>query len=901
MPMQNKEKLVRGIWACLFLSILLYAEPSKAKPDDIENNILLENKETKTNFYNSILNQQERLWLQVHKKIRLGVDPAWPPFEYLDQNSAYSGVASGYINIIKDMLGIEIAPIENIPWSAVVTKAKNRQIDVLPAVGITPERRKYLNFTQAYISFPTVIATRDDEQFVGNLNDLVNMKVGVVENYVTHENIMHDFPELTIVPLKTLDIALNALSNNKIDAFVDNLAAITYGINKLQIDNIKIAAPTKYTFELHMGVRKDWQELVTILNKAINNIPEAKRSSIQNEWVSIYVNFGIRIKTIALWLTPVLATFLILLFIWNRRLKSEIKERLVTEIELKKLSTAIEQSPVSILISDPEGYIEYSNPRFEEVSGYSLKELKQSNTRLFNSGQLYQKSKDTIWKTVSSGEIWTGEVQNKRKGGEYYWEYTSICPIKNKNNEIINYVAVKEDITQRKNDEILIHKQATTDSLTGLSNRMLFLDRLSQEITHCKRSGDSLAVIFIDLDRFKNINDTKGHSVGDLLLIEIGKRLSSCLRDSDTVARFGGDEFIVLIRNIKSSSDLEIITKKFQERLARPILIKDIELYISCSIGIALYPEDGKNSETLILHADMAMYRAKELGRNNYHFYSESLHVKAVAQAELGLELRNAIIREEFMVFYQPIFSLVTMKIEKVEALLRWNHPDKGILTPDKFISIAEETRLIVEIGSYVLKQACKDFKGFLSSSVFINDLSVNCSPEQFQNKDFEKMVKQTIIESGISADQVTLEITENLFINAEDSKAVSTLVNLREAGIKIALDDFGTGYSSLGYLRRFPVDTIKIDRSFIRDIVEDPNDYRLVDTIIRMGHALDLTVIAEGIESSETASLVKDLNCEYAQGYFYGHPLPKQDFIKLLNIKSRESKLNTKAITGIL
>lgn len=872
-----------GLWLGLMLSLAVLAESSSSKGNQAESPAPIKEADQNSSFYNSILNEQERLWLQSHKNIRLGVDPAWPPFEFFDHEGHYSGVASGYIDIINDMLGIELEPIYYKSWSIVVSKSKNREIDVLPAVGITPERRQYLIFTQPYISFPTVIATRNNSPFVGNLNDLVNIKVGVVESYVTHENLTRDFPELKIVALKTLDEALSALSNSKIDAFVDNLAAITYGINKLQIDNIKIAAPTEYIFELHMGVRKDWKELVPILNKALNNIPDSKRSAIQNEWVSIYVNLGIRIQTIALWLTPILIGFLIVFFIWNRRLKLEIGERRMTEIELKKLSTAIEQSPVSILITDPDGYIEYTNPRFEQVSGYASAELLGKHTRIFKTNQTPKEAYKELWETITRGEIWIGEFFNKRKNGDYYWEQASICPVKNEADEIINFVAVKEDITQRKKDETLIHKQATTDSLTGLANRILFLDRLSQEITHCKRNNDCLAVMFIDLDRFKNINDTRGHSVGDMFLIEIANRLGSCIRSKDTVARFGGDEFVVLLRDLKNVNDPEFIAKKFQESLAKPILINGSELYISCSIGIAIYPMDGQDPETLILHADMAMYRTKELGRNNYYFYSEDLHVNAVAHAELELQLHNALVNNEFLVFYQPIISLKDNTIEKIEALVRWDVPEQGILEPDKFISIAEDTRLIVQIGEHVLKQACKDFIEFRKYSKLILNISVNCSPEQFKNIDFQSMVEQTIHESGISTDQITLEITENLFINAENSLAVTALVNLRKAGIKIALDDFGTGYSSLSYLRQFPVDTIKIDKSFIRDIVKDPNDYRLVDTIIRMGHALDLTVVAEGIESSETARLLHTLKCEYAQGYYFGHSIPKEDFIKLL------------------
>jgi diguanylate cyclase (GGDEF)-like protein/PAS domain S-box-containing protein len=843
------------------------------------------------NFYESVLTSEERQWLQDHKTIRLGVDHAWAPFEYFDQNKKYSGVASGYINIIQNLLGIELNPLYIESWTEVVNKAKVRKVDVLPAVAITPERLEYLNFTDAYISFPTVIATTKRAPYIGNLNDLAGLKVGVVDSYVTHENLSRDYPALTLTTSKTLDAALIALSKSEIDAFVDNLAAITYGITKLQIENIKVAAPTEYSFDLHMGVRKDWPELVPILNKALNQIPTGQRSAILNEWVSIYVDLGLKLKTIVLWTAPILFVLLIILSIyakWNRRLKSEIVVRLNTEIELKKLTTAVEQSPVSIIITDTSGVIEYVNPKYYELSGYHSEDLIGKHTKMFKTGHSTDEEYEVLWKSIKRGEIWSGEFHNKKKDGTMYWEQTSICPIKNERDEIINFVAVKEDITERKENEALIIKQATTDSLTGLPNRTLFLDRINQEISHSKRQKSIFGVLFIDLDNFKKINDTMGHAIGDQYLIKISARLKECIRSSDTLARLGGDEFVILLREIENPSVAETTARKVLRSLNKSIPINGSELFASCSIGISLYPVDGEDSDKIIQHADMAMYRAKELGRNNFQFYSEDINKRTAKHSKLENELRKAIDNNEFSVYYQPIFSLDNNTVEKAEALLRWNHPEHGILTPDKFISITEETGLIVQIGEQVLKQACNDFNDFKKYSKTIKDIAVNCSLRQFQNADFSDVVEKTIMEANIQSSQISLEITENLFINAEDSFAVSTMEYLRNKGIKASLDDFGTGYSSLGYLRRFPVDILKIDKSFLHDASVNPNAKQLVDTIIKMGHSLNLTVVAEGIEDVETAELLKSLDCDYAQGYYYAKPLSKNDFIQLLNHESK-------------
>ncbi len=837
-------------------------------------------------FYDSVLTDKERQWLQNHKTIRLGVDHAWAPFEYFDQNKKYSGVASTYIKIIQGHIDVELKPLYIESWPDVVDKAKARKIDVLPAVAITPERREYLNFTEAYISFPTVIATTNKTSYVGSLDNLVGLSVGVVESYVTHENLKRDYPELNLVPLKNLDIALNALSNSKIDAFVGNLAAISYGITKLQIENIKVAAPTEYSFELHMGVRKDWPELVSILNKALNEIPAGQRSAILNEWISIYVDLGLNLKTILLWVSPILFGLLIILYFyakWNRRLKTEIVERLKTELELKKLSAAMEQSPVSMVITDLKGNIEYVNPKYLEVSGYSNDDLIGKNTRMFRTGHTPEDQYKKLWQTINNGNIWVGEFYNRRKNGELYWAHISICPIKNDEGEIINFVAVKDDITNRKEDEALIIKQATTDHLTGLPNRTLFLDRLNQEISHSKRQNTIFAVLFIDLDNFKKINDTLGHSAGDDYLIKISARLKDCLRTSDTIARLGGDEFVILLRDVENSSSVEATAKKVLHSLDDSIVINETELYASCSIGVSLYPADGEDAEKIIQHADMATYRAKELGRNNYQFYSEKINIQAAEHNEIENDLRRAIERNEFKVYYQPIYSLQNNTIEKAEALLRWEHPKHGMLSPDKFISISEESGLIVPIGEQVLKQACDDFNDFRATSPIIKEIAINCSPRQFQNTGFIDVVEKVVKESHIKAEQISLEITEGLFIDVEDSFAVSSMEYLRTKGFKASLDDFGTGYSSLGYLRRFPVDILKIDKSFLHDANVNPNAKQLVDTIIKMGHSLNLTVVAEGIEDIETAELLKSLNCDYAQGYYYAKPLSKDDFIQLL------------------
>ncbi|GAB4256393.1 EAL domain-containing protein [Thermincola ferriacetica] len=440
------------------------------------------------------------------------------------------------------------------------------------------------------------------------------------------------------------------------------------------------------------------------------------------------------------------------------------------------------------------------------------------------------------------------------------------------------------DITERKMAEEAIKHQAYHDPLTGLPNRILFKDRLTQTLAQAKRSKQMLALMFLDLDRFKNINDTLGHATGDQFLQGISKRLTGCIRSGDTVARLGGDEFTLLLPQINHVEDAIKVAQKIIDTFKKPWILGGHEFYITTSIGIALYPNDGEDAETLMKHADTAMYRAKERG-NNYQLYSPSMNEKAINRLEMEGALRKALEREEFTVYYQPQINTDTGEIIGMEALVRWRHPERGIIPPADFIALAEETGLILPLGEWVLRTACRQNKKWQMAGYPPLRVTVNLSASQFQQQDLADRVSRILKETGLDPQWLELEITESIAMK-DVAFTIKTLRQLRDMGIKIAIDDFGTGYSSLSYLKQIPSHTLKIDKSFVRDIAKNTEDGSIASAIIAMAQNLKLKVIAEGVETEEQLAFLKKQKCDEIQGFLFGKPVPPQEFEKLLKKK---------------
>jgi diguanylate cyclase (GGDEF)-like protein/PAS domain S-box-containing protein len=442
--------------------------------------------------------------------------------------------------------------------------------------------------------------------------------------------------------------------------------------------------------------------------------------------------------------------------------------------------------------------------------------------------------------------------------------------------------SIARDITDRKRAEETIRRQAYYDVLTNLPNRMLFKDRLEQAMKHAHRNKQTLGVIVLDLDRFKNINETLGHILGDKLLVAVSERLLGILNESETIARFGGDEFTLLLPQVNSVEEATQHAQKIIELLAAPFRLNNHELHVTTSIGIAFYPDDGENSEILLKNAETAMYRAKEQGRNNYQLYASVMNVSAFKQLLMENSLRRALEKEEFVVYYQPQIDLKTQKIVGAEALVRWQHPDLGLVFPTEFIALAEETGLIVPIGEWVIRKVCSQSKKWQDAGHSKVCISVNLSARQFQQRNLVATISGILQETGLDPQYLGLEITESIAMKNADF-TISALNELKKMRIHLSLDDFGTGYSSLSYLKRFPLETLKIDRSFVRDITTDPNDAAIVNAVVALAHSLKLSVVAEGVETEGQLSFLKTHDCDHVQGYIYSHPLSDENFVKTL------------------
>ncbi|MCH8346206.1 MAG: PAS domain S-box protein, partial [Chloroflexi bacterium] len=692
----------------------------------------------------------------------------------------------------------------------------------------------------------------------------------------------------------------------------------------------------------------------------------------------------------------------------------DVTERKRAEDALRKLSCAVEQSPSLVIITDSNGTIQYVNPKFTQVTGYTAEEAIGKTPRILKSGETSHEEYKRLWETITSGGEWRGELHNKKKNGELYWASVTIVPVKDEEGTITHLLGVQEDITDRKRAEealqeseekyrdlvenmsevlyaldkdgrityvspvveqiggytpseligrsftefihpddlahlmesfqrtisgdlepsefriltksgeirwvrtssrpvfeedrlvglravmmdITERKQAEEtikhlayhDALTDLANRTLFQDRLTVALAQARRKRRMAAVMFLDLDQFKVVNDTVGHALGDRLLQGVAERLTGLVRDGDTVARVGGDEFTLLLQEVERAEEVAEVAERVLDALRQPWELNGHEFRITASIGIAMFPNDGEDADSLLRNADTAMYRAKDQGRDNYKLYTPAMNTRIVERLALENSLRHGLERGEFLVYYQPQVDIASGRIVGMEALVRWQHPERGLVFPAEFIPVAEETGLIVPLGEWVLRTACAQNKAWQAAGYPPMRVAVNLSARQFQQRDLVEVVDEVLKETGLEARWLQLEITEGIAMQDVESN-IAVLRELRQMGVQIAIDDFGTGHSSLSYLSRLPIDVIKIDQSFIQDLTTDPNGAAIARSIIVMAHNLKLKVIAEGVETEEQLAFLKKRRCDEMQGYLFSKPAPAEAFEEMLKQGGRTSR----------
>ena len=552
---------------------------------------------------------------------------------------------------------------------------------------------------------------------------------------------------------------------------------------------------------------------------------------------------------------------------------TDITEQHETQLELQLAASVFDGTAEGILIADANANILRVNPAFTEITGYDQNEVIGKNPRILKSNRHDMDFYRNIWKTLNETGHWTGEIWNRRKNGELYLVWQNLSVLRDIDNSVTQYISIFSDITERKAAEEHIARLAHYDALTHLPNRLLFQDRCHHAILKARRDNQRLAILFLDLDGFKDINDGLGHPVGDEVLRVVAERLSATVRDEDTVARLGGDEFVVVIENFTDNQDVAAIAEKLLQSIREPIEVNEHQFHLSISIGISLFPADGEDTTTLVRNADAAMYRAKEQGRNNFQFYTTELTTSAFERVLLENQLRHAIDNNELDLVYQPQLDLPRNKPIGIEVLLRWRHQHYGNIPPDRFISIAERSGLILPIGEWVLEKSCRQAKKWLDTGIEFGRLAINVSGAQIQRSEFFSTVKRVLSITGLDPKRLELEVTES-FIMTQAEQGIRSLEALRAMGITLAIDDFGTGYSSLSYLKQLPIDRLKIDKSFVRDIPDDSNDLAITRAIIALGNSLQLKVIAEGVETDQQKTFLLQEGCHEAQGYLFSHPL---------------------------
>ena len=550
--------------------------------------------------------------------------------------------------------------------------------------------------------------------------------------------------------------------------------------------------------------------------------------------------------------------------------------------QLYLAASVFNHSPQGIMITDAEHRIRKVNPAFTQITGWTEGEVAGRRDSMLSAGRDERGLRDEMQRALDTGDLWVGEMWSRRRDGEVFPENRTVVAVRDDNGALLHYLCMFSDISAEKFAAERIHRLAHYDAITDLPNRVLLQDRLLHAINRAARAQTRLALLFLDLDGFKLINDTYGHAAGDEVLRLVGDRLSSRLRKADVVARIGGDEFAVVLSDITNDSDVQVACDQLLKLVTEPYDIDQQNYHVTTSIGVAMYPEDGTDVQELLKNADAAMYQAKANGKNRYAFYEPEMNRRAEARRVLSRKLRGALERNQFSLCYQPQFDLSTGRLVGVEALLRWQDDDGEQVPPALFIPVAEECGLIMALGAWVLNEACHQAQQWCEQGLEFGRLSVNVSGRQFQDEGLADTVAAALAASGLPSQRLELEITES-WVMEGPYRAETQMLRLNEMGVTLVIDDFGLANSSMAYLKRFPVQKLKIDNSFIRDIPTDTDDAAIVSAIIAMGHSLGLRVLAEGVETAEQSAFLRSTGCDEVQGYLFGRPVPHDEMNVLL------------------
>ncbi|NOQ81013.1 MAG: EAL domain-containing protein, partial [Methylophaga sp.] len=831
-----------------------------------------------------LLSKKEKLWLAEHPIIRVGVDRDFAPYEWVDEQGNYVGLAAEYMKLIEAKLGsaISFEIVYDKPWHEIKAMAESGELDLLSCLNSSPERDAFLNFTASYVSNPLVIVNANQNGYIGSLKKLSGKTIAVERGYFTHEKLLRQYPDINLIVVDSTNEALTKVATGEADAYFGDAAFANYAIKKANLLNLQFAGETEGTSAYRVGVIKSHPELFSIINKALDSIGEQQRAEIEQQWMGITVETGIAVEAVVN-IAFFIAIIILLFLIRHYQLSKEKRVLQAIKDELQLYGRVFSEAHEGILITDENGIMVDVNPKFCEITGYSREESVGKNPSILGSGKHSPEFYEQMWMDLLNNGHWNGEVWNRKKNGELYAELLTLSVLKDSQDKIKHFVGLFSDITQNKQQQETLELMAHYDVLTQLPNRTLFVDRFSQAIAHSKRKESLLAVCFIDLDNFKPVNDMYGHEVGDQLLIEVAKRIQANIREEDTVSRQGGDEFAMLLGDIDSFAQCAQMLDRIHHSLAQPYLINNLTITIGASSGVTLYPLDDGDIDTLIRHADQAMYQAKLAGKNRYHLFNAEKDQQTIKTQTRLQEIQHAFVNNEFCLFYQPKVNMKTGEIFGAEALIRWLHPEKGIVPPFEFLPVIEDTDLEFEVGDWVITEALRQVEEWQQQGVIL-EVSINISSRHLQSPDFFTQLDSALARHPkVDSNYLQLEILESSALG--DLQAVSSIIKTcREVlGVNIALDDFGTGYSSLTHLRNLSANIIKIDQSFVRDMLDDPSDYAIIDGVIGLADSFNRGIIAEGVETSQHGLMLLLMGCDRAQGYGIARPMPADDIISWL------------------
>lgn len=949
------------------------------------------------------LTPSEQQWLEQHPVVRVGIDNDFAPYEWIDKNGNYVGLAAEYIKLLGKELGVRFEIIADKPWHEIIDMAKQGELDLLSCLNMTAERDKYLDFTAPYVSNPIVIVNANRHGYIGSLDKLRGQTVAVEKNYFTHEMLQSDYPDIKLIITDTTEQALEKVAAGEADAYIGDAAYANFAIKKLDLLNLQFAGQTDKNTAYRIGVVSSEPILFNIINKALNSLSDDQRQQIETKWMGLHVTSGISTQTLlkvaliilalliplAFWVfrlrqsqtalqkseaqlraiidaspiphainegsnkltylnqaftdtfgytledIPDLATWWIkaypdanyreqvkqrwqyylnlaaknlgnldaieadvqckdgqhrhvLASATNVRLESgsdtqivilyDISERKKAEERLKMAGRVFNQAHEGIVITDAAGIIVDANPAFSEITGYSREEALGQNTSFLRSGKHSRVFYQEMWHTLRKNGLWQGEIWNRKKNGELYAELLTISALVDERADTINYLGLFSDITQSKEQQQALELMAHYDMLTQLPNRTLFADRFKQAIAHSNRNHSLLAVVFLDLDGFKPVNDSYGHEVGDQLLIEVAQRIKACIRQDDTASRLGGDEFVLLLNDISSQEHCERLIKRIRHAIELPYMLDGDKISLSASLGITIYPLDKADADTLLRHADQAMYQAKLAGRSRHHFF-DALHDQQISQQQTHFRaIQQALKEHQLVLYYQPKINMRSGEVIGLEALVRWQHPEHGLTGPGQFLPAIQGSELEIHVGNWVLEHAVSQLETWLKKGIK-QEISINISSHHLQwDGLFDQLDRILGRHPTVPSELLQLEILESSVLS--DINHISNIINTCRStlGTRIALDDFGTGYSSLTHLRHLPVDVVKIDQSFVQDLIDDPNDFTIIDGVIGLTEAFHHQVIAEGVETIEHGLMLMSMGCDLAQGYVIAAPMSAAD-----------------------